>query len=102
MKNPILLLAACVVAAGCQKQSAKVTSTPDRTFKISVGSGGGFTGAYEGCTLSSDGVVRLWSRRGAAAEDTTLGMSQGSVEKAKGFEARLRGSGALDAPATET
>jgi hypothetical protein len=109
MKNHSFLRAAAVLAAlaalsvGCQKQPpAKVTSHPDRTFKISVGSGGGFTGAYEGCTLSSDGVVRLWSRRGAAAADTTLGLAQGSVEKALGFESRLRASGALEASHAET
>lgn len=98
------LLPAAVLAGllGCQKQSAKVTSIPDRTFKISVGSGGGFTGAYEGCSISSDGVVRRWSRRGAASEDTTLGMAQGSVEKVRDFEARLRGSGALESAASET
>lgn len=86
----------------CQKQPpAKVTSTPERNFKITVSSGGGFTGEYQGCTLSSDGVVRFWSRN-RAGSDTTLGLAQGTLEKVRELESRLRAGGAVGSAYSET
>jgi hypothetical protein len=36
-----------------------------------LSTGGGFSGAYTGCTLASDGTVRNWRRFPATPESTT-------------------------------
>jgi hypothetical protein len=37
-------------------------------FKITLSTGGGFTGAVSGCTLGSDGQVAYWDKRGRGPE----------------------------------
>lgn len=98
MRNPIGLLATLPLLYACQKPAPKpqpeVTQEPPRVFQISVSGGGGFAGSWSGCTLASDGAVRLWTRRGAGAEATTK-QAAGSAAKALEFEKRLLEGGAL-------
>lgn len=58
----------------CQRQVSK-SSQPalsegkaSSPFTLTLSSGGGFTGLYQGCTLTSQGEVKGWQRRTGAPE----------------------------------
>lgn len=62
----------------CQKQIAKgPTHTPAKVvtfskyFTLTLSSGGGFAGLYQGCTLTSQGEVKAWQKRTGAPESIT-------------------------------
>ncbi len=68
MKKYRLQLAACCLGAifciACNKKSAE--KTPEQPaivpFRISISTGGGFTGLYQGFTLHSDGKIEQWQK----------------------------------------
>ncbi len=63
-------------------------------FKISVATGGGFTGLVRGFYLHSDGKVEAW-RRFPAQPDSILWAVQADPEKIAEFARQLEGTGAL-------
>ena len=83
----VAILFAVLLLPGCQKQVAKgpdasassaasdsaAPAAPAslKPFTLSLSSGGGFSGAYTGYTLASDGSVRAWRKRPATPESTT-------------------------------
>ena len=64
-------------------------------FKITLSSGGGFTGMYSGYHLYASGLLEAWQKR-AAGGDTLLWMQQVDPERIERIRAQLAASGALD------
>jgi len=72
----IPLFTICLFVSACSsckqtepRQNAVAAQGP--IIRLSFGSGGGFTGAFGGYTLQSDGVVRNWTRM-PGGKDSTL------------------------------
>jgi len=63
-----LKLAACffgiIFCIACHKKSTEKTSQHPAIvpFQISIATGGGFTGVYQGFTLHSDGKIEQWQK----------------------------------------
>ena len=80
----------------CQKPTAKMppatahAQPPARAFTLTLSSGGGFTGAYTGCTLTSDGRARSWRRNPGGAE-TTLSEANGRADSVAALAKALDG-----------
>lgn len=62
----------------CQKQVAKSPgpnafegAVSPQSFTLSLVSGGGFAGLYQGFTLTSEGEVKAWQKRSVAPESIT-------------------------------
>ena len=70
-------------------------------FKITVSTGGGFTGAVSGCTLGSDGRVVYWDKRGAAPESIRWSVAAGPSRILE-FRRLLETGGALGLTLRET
>jgi hypothetical protein len=86
-----LLGVVVVVVMGC---GSSVETSEEEEFAISVETGGGFVGLYEGCRLRSSGAAQRWRRVGAGTEQV-LWSGDVSVETAAGWRDRLAESGAL-------
>jgi hypothetical protein len=80
-----LLIGLLLPLGSCQRQAAKppaaapATVPAARTFTLTLSSGDGFTGAYAGCTFTSEGAVRSWRRSPGGAE-TVEWESRGSPD----------------------
>jgi hypothetical protein len=72
-------------ATSDRASSARDTVTP---FKLTISTGGGFTGAVSGCTLGSDGRVGDWAQQGAAPPSSRWNV-QADRAKVIGFRRRL-------------
>jgi hypothetical protein len=53
---------------GSPAEPAPLAESRVTPFKITLSTGGGFTGAVSGCTLGSDGRVAYWDKRGPGPE----------------------------------
>ena len=100
------------ISVACKKESVRISNTESKTkrdnsitqiesFKITIASGGGFTGLYKGYTLHSDGQVVHWQRFGAG-QDSVLWTAKGNAEQIDNFKKKLEESGALSQPFQET
>lgn len=103
--SKFLLLVTCFfvfISFGCNKKSQKsireptqrsFTAPTDR-FKLTVASGGGFTGAVTGYTLHSDGAVEHWLRF-PGKPDSIIWTAKGSPAEILKFRQQLEASGML-------
>lgn len=73
----------------------KTISQPAEHFTITIGSGGGFTGAFQGYTFYSDGKVEYWQRYGAK-QDSIMWTTEVEPEQLETFQQRLAQSGMLE------
>ncbi len=85
-----------ILCIACNKKSAE--RTPEQPanvpFRISISTGGGFTGLSTGYTLSYDGRVEHWQRF-AGGEYTVLWSEQSSAAKIGAFRMQLESLGML-------
>lgn len=93
--------AASANSAANSESNSAATAPAVPPFTLSLSSGGGFTGSYSGFTLSSDGSVRQWERRGAGS-DSILWETRIPAARIIGFKNRLEQSGALGIGLRET
>jgi hypothetical protein len=89
-------------SVSCQKQTAKGPSAaapqaiaPPQPFTLTLSSGGGFAGLYQGFTLTSAGEVRAWERRPGAAE-SPVWKAQGNPDSILAFARDLDKSLGVD------
>ena len=93
------------ISVACKNESIRISNTESKTkrdnsitqiesFKITIASGGGFTGLYKGYALHSDGQVVHWQRFGAG-QDSTLWTISGTADQILDFKQRLEESGVL-------
>ena len=76
--------------AGCHKKSAETTTQqhPLIPFEISISTGGGFTGLYQGFTLHSDGKIEQW-QQDRAGKVKILKSRQGDAKEFVKFRKEL-------------
>ncbi len=94
MQRDPLKLAACFLGIlfciACHKKSAETTPQQDAIvpFQISIATGGGFTGLYQGFTLHSDGKIEQW-QQDRAGEVKILKSIQGDAKEFVKFRKEL-------------
>ena len=93
--NLLFLFLLMALFTVCKKESVRKETevSQKEAFKITIASGGGFTGLYKGYTLHSEGQVMHWQRF-AAGRDSTIWAAQGAANKILNFKLQLEKSGA--------
>lgn len=66
-----------------------------KSFSLSIGVGGGFTGLKSGYTLNSDGIVSYW-KQVSVAKDSVLWKVHGDSTKIDQFKNELEKTGIID------
>jgi len=99
VKNSVKLALCCAGVLFCMACHTKSTEKAREQsaiipFRLSVSTGGGFTGLSTGYTLSNDGRVEHW-RRFAGGEKTTLWSRPGSASKIMAFRKQLKEMGMI-------
>ena len=109
----VCLMPLSVIACGCVSHSAdkrtdeavvqetRAGTAAGKEFKISLSTGGGFTGLTRGYHLYADGRVEAW-RRFASRKDTILAVVQADPSRLRLFQRRLEQSGLLQKTYRET
>ncbi|MBS1902801.1 MAG: hypothetical protein JSS75_03780 [Bacteroidetes bacterium] len=85
MKKNTFIFLTCLVATAVIGCAGGKSSKPDPNDIITIGNGGGFSGAYSGFRITRTGEVASWMRSTATAKDSVLARSMTTPDSVEFF-----------------